>query len=85
MGNYHPFVVLLDAIIYNFFQLNSTPYHVFNLLLHLMNVVLVFVFIRMLLKSTKETITSNLAAAFAACIFAVHPLHVENVGMGYQT
>ena len=42
MGNYHPLVVLSDAIVYHFFKLNPIPYHGLSLLLHLINVVLVF-------------------------------------------
>ena len=72
MGNYHPLVVLCDAVIYNFAQLNPMPYHAFSIFLHLVNTFLVFVFIKFFTKR-------NISAALAAGIFAVHPLHVENV------
>ena len=42
MGNYHPLTILTFAIEYQFFGLNETGYHVVNVLLHLLNVVLVF-------------------------------------------
>ncbi len=96
MGNYHPIVVLCDAVIYSMFKLEAKPYHVFNLLLHLANVILVFVFIRELLGINQIRQISQInqnpkinqipkigqidfAAAVATCLFAVHPLHVENV------
>ena len=42
MGNYHPLVVLSDAIVYHFFKLNPIPYHSLSLFLHLINIILVF-------------------------------------------
>jgi hypothetical protein len=47
-------------------------YHLTNLLLHLANVVLVFVVFR---KATGQ----ELLAGFLAALFAVHPLHAESV------
>ena len=71
-GNYHPLTMLLYAIEYKFFGLNATGYHAVNLVIHLLNVVLVFYVV--LLLSNKKTI-----ALMAALLFGIHPLHVESV------
>ena len=46
-ANYHPFTTLSYAIEYNLFGLNPKPYHIINLLIHLMNVFMVFRLIKM--------------------------------------
>lgn len=71
-GNYHPLTTLSYAAEYSLFGEKAFNFHLTNLLLHLLNTALVFVFINLLLKN--ET-TSLLAAA----IFALHPMHVESV------
>lgn len=72
LDNYHPLTTLSNAIEYHFFKLNAKPYHVNNIVLHLLNTTLVFYFIRQLIKN-KE------AALLAALLFAIHPMHVESV------
>lgn len=72
MGNYHPLTILTFAAEYQLFGLNETAYHAFNLLLHLLNVVLVFYAI--LLFSGKSEV-----AFIASLLFGIHPLHVESV------
>ncbi|MBI5474611.1 MAG: tetratricopeptide repeat protein [Ignavibacteriae bacterium] len=71
-GNYHPLVALTNAIEYHFWQLNATPYHVINLLLHLGNTALVFYFILLLTRRLE-------AAVIVALFFGIHPMHVESV------
>src|SRR5262245_5861152 len=46
-GHYHPLTCLSNAIEFHFFKLNPVAYHFFNVLLHVLNVVLVFYFIIM--------------------------------------
>jgi protein O-mannosyl-transferase len=72
-GNYHPLTMLSYAIEAACFGVASaTPFHVTNLLLHLINVCLVFYLMYL--------ITNKLnAAAIVALFFAVHPVHVESV------
>ena len=72
MGNYHPLTILTLAIEYQLFGLNETGYHVINLLLHLLNVSLVFYSINLLVKKPE-------VALVAALLFGIHPLHVESV------
>jgi protein O-mannosyl-transferase len=61
--------LMLDATIYHNWP---DGYHITNVLLHVFNVLLVFtVFTRMTQSAARS--------AFAAALFAVHPLHVESV------
>ena len=71
-GNYHPVTILVFAFEYQLFGLNATGYHVVNLLIHLLNVSLVFYAIRLI--SNKTGI-----AFIASLLFGIHPLHVESV------
>ncbi len=72
MGNYHPFTILTLALEYHFFGLESTGYHTVNLLLHLLNVILVFY--------TVFLISENAGVALvASLLFGIHPMHVESV------
>ena len=72
MGNYHPFTMLGYAIQYQFFGQDATGYHVVNLMLHLLNVVLVYFVI---LKLSNKSLVALVAALF----FGLHPMHVESV------
>jgi tetratricopeptide (TPR) repeat protein len=72
MGNYHPLTMLTYAIEYQFFGLNPVGYHVINLLLHVMNVLLVFYVVFHL--------SGKVIVALIACLlFGIHPMHVESV------
>lgn len=72
-GNmYQPLTTLTFALNYHFFGLNSMVYHATNVLFHLVNVVLVF-FLVLRLSRRREI------AVIAACLFGIHPMHVESV------
>lgn len=72
MGNYHPLTAISNAIEFNLFGLNPLPYHFNNLILHIINSVLVLLFINKL--------SENLSAAIVCSfIFGLHPMHVETV------
>lgn len=73
-GNYHPLTELSNAIDYAIAgKHDATTYHLFNYIYHLINTFLVFVFIKKLSKG-------NLPVAFGvACLFGIHPMHVESV------
>jgi tetratricopeptide (TPR) repeat protein len=71
-GNYHPFTILTLALEYQLFGLNATGYHAVNLLLHLVNIILVFYTVFLI--SDKAGV-----ALVAALIFGIHPMHVESV------
>jgi protein O-mannosyl-transferase len=72
MGNYHPFTVLVLAVEYFLFGLDATGYHIVNLILHLLNVLLVYLAVHQL--SRKPDV-----ALIAALLFGIHPIHVESV------
>jgi protein O-mannosyl-transferase len=72
-GNYHPLVALTNAIEYNIVGMEPKLYHIVNLLFHLANTYLVYIFIRLLSKQ------NNIVAASVALLFGIHPMHVESV------
>jgi protein O-mannosyl-transferase len=72
LGNYHPLTILTLAIEYQFFGLNPTGYHAVNLLLHLLNVMLVFYTVYLLCDKPIVVLVASL-------LFGIHPLHVESV------
>jgi Tfp pilus assembly protein PilF len=69
---YQPLTSLSWAVEYRLFGLNPRVYHTTNILLHLVNVLLVYVLVRVLSRNT------GIAVA-ATALFAVHPLQVEGV------
>ncbi|MBN2172917.1 MAG: tetratricopeptide repeat protein [Bacteroidales bacterium] len=72
LGMYQPLAVTTLSINYQLSELNPTGYHLANLMIHLINVVLVFL---LFLKITKrfEIIV------IVTLLFAIHPMHVEAV------
>jgi protein O-mannosyl-transferase len=72
MGNYHPLTMLIYAVEYQIFALDATGYHAISLLLHLVNVVLVFYAVFYLSNNT-------IVALVASLFFGIHPMHVESV------
>jgi len=70
--NYYPFTILSYAIEYHFSGLNPKIYHATNLILHLLNVLLVYWLIFLMTKR-------HIAAWIVAFLFAVHPTNVEPV------
>ena len=71
-GNWHPVTWLSLMLDYSIFGLNPLGYHLINLLFHVMNTLLLFLILRRMTKSLWQS-------AFVACLFAIHPLHVESV------
>lgn len=71
-ANYHPLTMLSYAVQYGLSGLSPEPYHALNLALHLLNMILVFVFMRLLTGRVE-------IAGVVAGIFALHPMHVESV------
>ncbi len=71
-GNYQPLTILSYALNYAVGRLNPAGYILADLLLHLLNVLLVFIFIRKLFKS-------DFTASLCALLFGIHPMHVESV------
>lgn len=71
-GNYHPLTMLTFCLEYQKFKLNPKPYHLHNLILHLLNALLVLYLIWLLTKQ-------KWVAFITALLFAIHPMHVESV------
>ncbi len=72
MGNFHPITMLTYCVEYSIYGLNPKPYHVTNLFFHLLNSLLVLLFIWLLCKK-------RYTAVIVALLFAIHPMHVESV------
>ena len=69
----HTSVSLLTfAVEYQFWGLSSKHMHLNNVLLHLLNIFLIFIFLKLLFGN-------NFIALFAALLFALHPSRVESV------
>jgi protein O-mannosyl-transferase len=72
MENYHPITIISYAWEYFFFKLDPAPYHIVNIVIHLLNCVLVFYLI---LRAG-----GGASVAFiTALLFGIHPFHVESV------
>lgn len=68
---YRPLTLLTFAINYTLFELNPAGYHIFNLMAHLVVVVLVYLLFSLF--------AASWVAGFAAALFAVHPANVQAV------
>jgi Flp pilus assembly protein TadD len=73
IGNYIPFTMVAYALEYHVAGLKPHFYHQVNVLIHLLNVLLVFWFI-FLLSGKRPWV-----AALVALLFGIHPMHVESV------
>ncbi len=71
-ANWHPLTWLSHAVDYQLFALDPSGHHVINLLLHAINVVLLF---WVLWRATARLGCSFMVAA----LFALHPINVESV------
>ncbi|MGB8771540.1 MAG: hypothetical protein WCC92_18145, partial [Candidatus Korobacteraceae bacterium] len=70
--NWHPLTWISHALDYQMFQLDPSGHHETNLVLHVLNVLLLF---WVLLRATGSPSPSF----FVAALFAVHPINVESV------
>ncbi len=69
-SQYFPLVFTSFRLEYNIWGLNSAGYHITNIILHIINVILLWLLLRRL---------SIPAAWLAAAVFALHPVNVESV------
>lgn len=72
VGNWHPLTMFSHTLDWRLFGNNASGHHVISLLLHIGAVVFLFLFLS---KTTRNLWPS----AFAAALFALHPLRVESV------
>jgi tetratricopeptide (TPR) repeat protein len=71
-ANWHPLTWMSHALDYSLFRLNPAGHHFTSVLLHVVNVVLLFL---LLMWATKRLGPS----LFVAALFALHPIQVESV------
>ena len=71
-GNYAPLHILWYMILFHFWELDPSAYHLMNVGLHAFNALFVFILTRKITGKTG-------AALFASLVFALHPVQVENV------
>ncbi len=79
-NNYHPLCMLSLAVNYHFSQLNPESYYLTNIIIHILNVILVFFLVAQL--AIRLNIAENgrlFMASFTALWMGVHPMHVESV------
>jgi tetratricopeptide (TPR) repeat protein len=74
------------AIDYTFDKLNPYYYHLNNVLIHILNVLLVFIFIRMFMEGYNRRISAEVfrpdpftVALVTSAFWAIHPMRVESV------
>jgi tetratricopeptide (TPR) repeat protein len=72
VSNWHPLSWLSHMLDCQLFGLKAGGHHLVNLLFHIANTLLLFVFLR-------NTTGALWRSAFVAALFAWHPLHVESV------
>jgi Tfp pilus assembly protein PilF len=72
VSNWHPLTWLSHMLDCQWFGLKAGWHHFVNVLFHIANTLLLFVFLR-------NTTNSQWRSAFVAALFAWHPLHVESV------
>jgi len=71
--SYNPITFLSYALEYQLFGMSSAGFHFTNILLHLLNIFLVFRFVSLLVKDKGIALVS-------AALFALHPMHADVVG-----
>lgn len=63
--------IIKNALVYQIFGMNSHVYHAISILIHLLNIPLVYIFATLL--------TNERASKLATIIFAIHPVNIESV------
>ena len=71
-GKYQPLTTLSFALEYKLFGFNPMPFHITNILLHLCSTFLVF-------KIAERLSGNSTTAVVVSLLFAIHPMHVEEV------
>lgn len=81
-GNYHPLTMLTYAIENSIAGESPFIYHFTNVLFHLANTYLVFIFVQKLIRLIRKDNNNNtglLIAVISSLLFGLHPFHVESV------
>jgi thioredoxin-like negative regulator of GroEL len=75
---YRPLMYVFFSIIYSVFGAQAWVYHLFDLLLHIFNTILLFVFLKKIFILQKFRFSQSLAFLLSL-IFLIHPVNVEAV------
>jgi tetratricopeptide (TPR) repeat protein len=79
-NNYHPLCMLSLAINYHFSGMDPQAYYLTNIIIHILNVILMFFLVMQLCTLLKTDEKGKLfIAGFCALLFGIHPMHVESV------
>src|SRR5262245_20510376 len=70
--NWHPLTTLSHMLDCQLYGLNAGGHHLTNVILHTISVLLLFLVLKQMTAAVWQS-------AFAATLFAIHPLHVESV------
>ncbi len=76
---FRPVLFFTFAINYHISGLNPLSYHILNLILHLINILLVFLISRIIILSLSDEKESSIGAFLSSILFAVHPIGTEAV------
>jgi tetratricopeptide (TPR) repeat protein len=82
LGHYVPLSWMTLGLDYELWGMNPAGYHATSIVIHAVNAALLFVLARTLFRLAvpdATTTATDWAAAFAALVFALHPLRVESV------
>ena len=71
-GYWIPLTWISFLVDYEFFKLDPGGYHLTNLILHVANTILLFLFL-------KQITLTHWRSFFVSAFFAVHPMHIESV------
>ena len=84
--NYHPLTMLSLAIDYKFAKLDPYLYHLVNVLIHILNALLLFIFMRLFVRGYNQRADKDAfrpdpfnIALIVSAFFAIHPMRVESV------
>jgi protein O-mannosyl-transferase len=84
--NYHPLTMLSLAMDYSIDKMNPRYFHLTNVLIHLLNALLLFIFLLRLMQAYQKTSPANglfmnafNVALLTSISWAIHPLRVESV------
>ncbi|MCX7944935.1 MAG: tetratricopeptide repeat protein [Deltaproteobacteria bacterium] len=76
---FRPILFFTFALNYHISGINPFSYHLFNIILHLINILLVFLISHTLFKTLSTGEDSHLHAFITSLLFAVHPIGTEAV------
>jgi len=72
VGHYLPLTMLSFKLDHFLFGLNAQGFHIVNLILHLFNIILVYILMQKLIREKQISL-------IITALFALHPMHVESV------